>query len=457
MRITSLILYTALKLIKTIIEISPLKAVLCLGKVLGILGYTFLPKRKKITVENLARAFPDKSRTWCYITARKVFANFGKNMMEFIKFASGKLNHMVEADGIEKFDEGVVLMTGHLGNWEITGMSVAISGRELYPIGRRIHEPAFDKIVDDLRTTYGSYHIPYRGSIKEILRKIKNHKNLCVLIDQRMSSGIPCLFFNRPVWCTHIVSVLYRKTGVKIIPSYSRHDNGKIKVYYEDPLCLVNDKDSIKSDFINTQKQLRWMEDRIREKPDEWFWMHNFWKDKWPAVFLDRDGTINIDHGYVSKKENFEFIPGVFEAMRKLRKAGYLLIIVTNQSGIARGYYTERDYNELNKYFMGKLESEGVIVDRVYHCSHHPDDDCEYRKPKPGMVHRASEELNIDLGKSFVVGDKVSDIELGKNLGMKNIMVMTGYGREQIHMCDPDFKAENLLEASEVIITHSLQ
>lgn len=452
MKFINYITYLQLKFIKTVVEHMPLKMALLIGKCLGNLAYCFLSKRKRITIRNLEKAFPEKRRSWCYKNARKVFENFGRNMMEFIKYSTGKLFNIVDVEGMERLNEGVILLTAHLGNWEITGMSVAASGRELYPVGRRIHNLAFDRIVDDLRTAYGSAHIPYHGSIKEIFRKIKSRKNICILIDQRMRSGLPVKFFNRPVWCTHVVSVLHRKTGVEVVPGFSYHSGGRIKVCYEKSLDFVTDKEPLKADFVNTQRQLDWLERKIRERPDEWFWMHNFWKDEWPAVFLDRDGTINKDHGYISSKNELEFIPGVLKAMRKLRKAGYLLIVVTNQSGIARGYYTEADYLKVNEFFLDMLKSEGVIIDKVYHCSHHPDDNCYYRKPNPGMVLKAKQEFNINLNKSFVIGDKASDINLGKGLRIKNIMVKTGYGNQEINKVIPDFTADDLAQAAEIIL-----
>jgi len=452
MKFHDFLLYLLLRFIKWLIINLPVKFVYCGGRMIGSLCYCFLPERRNITIGNLRKAFPEKNPAWCRLTAKEVFRNFGRNIMEFLKFSGGKIFDRVEVNGLNSFREGALLLMGHLGNWEITGMTLTAAGLELYPVGRRIHSKAFDKIVDDIRTAYGSHHIPYKNSIREILSKIKKKKNICVLIDQRIRSGLPVKFFNRPVWVTHIASVLYRRTGVKVVPGYSYHENDRIIVHYDSPMDLRGEGDSLKLDFINTQKQISWIEEKIRNKPDEWFWMHNFWKDKWPAVFLDRDGTINVDHGYVGSSDKLEFIPGVFEALRELRREGFLLVVVTNQSGISRGYYSETDYLKLNRTFLEKLMEEGVIVDRVYYCPHHPDDNCYFRKPNPGMVEKALNELNIDMGRSYVVGDKVSDIELGKKAGLKTVMVMTGNGREHIKKCSPDYRAEDLLEASRLII-----
>lgn len=137
------------------------------------------------------------------------------------------------------------------------------------------------------------------------------------------------------------------------------------------------------------------------------------------AIFLDRDGTINVEKNYLYKIEDFEFLPGVLDALRKLQSAGYLLIIVTNQSGIARGYYTEDDYNKLNDWMLGVLRDNGVNITRVYHCPHLPDakiekyrKECNCRKPKLGLFRKAVDDFNIDLSLSYAIGDKIRDCAL---------------------------------------------
>ena len=144
------------------------------------------------------------------------------------------------------------------------------------------------------------------------------------------------------------------------------------------------------------------------------------------AAFLDRDGVINVDHGYVSRWEDFEFLPGVPEALLSLEKAGYQLIVISNQSGIGRGFYSETDLEELNRRIAHHLQEHWAIeMTGFYHCPHHPTDAlgdyltrCECRKPAPGMILRAAEEHNIDLAGSLLVGDKRSDIEAGKAAGV---------------------------------------
>ncbi|NLB34696.1 MAG: D-glycero-beta-D-manno-heptose 1,7-bisphosphate 7-phosphatase [Elusimicrobia bacterium] len=446
------ILYIILKGLQKTIEVFPRRPALFGGKLLGRTVFHLMPSRRKITIDNLARAFPENSDLWAYETALKVFENFGRNIVELIKYASGRYFDFVRTEGMDKIEGGGILLMGHYGHWEITGMALPDAGIELYPIGRRIHSLAFDKLVDDMRTVFGSHHIPYRNSIRQILRKLKDEKNICVLVDQHMRSGIPVEFFGRPVRVTQLVPLLYRRTGVRVTPAYSWHEGDEIIVKYDDPIDFVDSDDPLKAELINTQKQMAWLEGVIREKPDEWFWMHNLWKSHWRAVFVDRDGTINQDHGYVSRIQDFDLISGALEALRMLRKENFLIVVITNQSGIARGYYTERDYFKLNSAMLNLFESEGAFVDRVYHCPHHPGDKCVCRKPSPALGLLAAKELNINLSESYMIGDKASDIEFAANLGVRSVLVETGEGKKSLPLSNPDIKAQDILHAARLII-----
>ncbi len=137
------------------------------------------------------------------------------------------------------------------------------------------------------------------------------------------------------------------------------------------------------------------------------------------AVFLDRDGTINVEKNYLYKIEDFEFIDGVLEALKKLSDAGFLLIIITNQSGIARGYYTEKDYEILNSWLLETFAKNGIKISASYFCPHLPDASveryrtlCNCRKPNTGLFEQAVKDFNIDLKKSFAIGDKIRDLAI---------------------------------------------
>jgi D,D-heptose 1,7-bisphosphate phosphatase len=149
------------------------------------------------------------------------------------------------------------------------------------------------------------------------------------------------------------------------------------------------------------------------------------------AAFLDRDGVINLDRSYVHTWNQFQFVDGSVEAMRRLCEAGYVLVVVTNQSGIARGMYTEAEYNLLTEKMCNTLEAAGAKIAKVYHCPHHPSGavaelaiECDCRKPAPGMILRAARELGLSLADSILVGDKGSDIEAARAAGVGRAFIV---------------------------------
>lgn len=150
-----------------------------------------------------------------------------------------------------------------------------------------------------------------------------------------------------------------------------------------------------------------------------------------PAVFLDRDGTLNSEREYLSDPDLLELIPGVVEALRKLQDAGYLLIVVTNQSGIGRGYYTEADMHAVNRRLEEQLTTGGVHLSKIYFAPEAPEQPSRGRKPSPQFLFDAREEFGVTLPGSFMVGDKLIDLECGWNAGVRrSILVRTGYGRK---------------------------
>jgi len=176
-------------------------------------------------------------------------------------------------------------------------------------------------------------------------------------------------------------------------------------------------------------------------------------------VFIDRDGTLNEDIGYVSTPDELVLYPWAAEAVRLINESGLLTVVITNQSGIARGMYTEETLDAIHSRMIEELAREGARIDAVYYCPHHPEIGdvryriaCECRKPRTGMLDKAVREHMIDLAQSFVIGDKASDIKLAENAGARGALVLTGYGRETFAHpgrwpCAPEIVAENLLEA----------
>jgi len=169
------------------------------------------------------------------------------------------------------------------------------------------------------------------------------------------------------------------------------------------------------------------------------------------AVFLDRDGTMAKDVPYCRHPQDFELFPGTAKAVRLLNEHGFKVIVVTNQSGIARGYFTEETLVEIHHKMKEELAKEGAWVDAIYYCPHHPDDNCDCRKPKPKLVLQAAKDYDIDLKQSFMVGDLQMDIELGKVVGCKTIFAgdPSLIGSEQAM---PDAIIPDLLEAAQTIV-----
>lgn len=184
------------------------------------------------------------------------------------------------------------------------------------------------------------------------------------------------------------------------------------------------------------------------------------------AVFMDRDGTISEEVGYVNHPSRYRVFPFAARAVRTLNEAGWLAVLVTNQAGVARGYFREDLIGEVHKVLASELERGGARLDAVYYCPHHPTVgeppyrfDCDCRKPRPGLLLRAAEELDLDLSRCWMVGDRYSDTELARNAGAHSAFVLTGYGRGELEYQSetwpqrPDLVAENLLEAVKTIVT----
>ena len=168
------------------------------------------------------------------------------------------------------------------------------------------------------------------------------------------------------------------------------------------------------------------------------------------VAFLDRDGTIIEDKNFLKIPEEIEFFPGSFEAIKILRKLRYKIVVISNQSGIGRGILTEEMVKKVNDRFMQRLKENDASVDALYFCPHHPEDHCRCRKPETGMIEKAVIELSLDLKDAVVIGDHWVDIKLGKNIGAKTVLVLTGRGKNELEELkdtniEPDFVADDLL------------
>lgn len=185
-----------------------------------------------------------------------------------------------------------------------------------------------------------------------------------------------------------------------------------------------------------------------------------------PAVFLDRDGTLIEDVGYLSRVDDVSWYPYSIDAIRILNRAGYLVFVTTNQGGIGLGYYGADLVNEVHALMAGDVAASGGRIDDFFFCPHHPQAvteqyrlDCDCRKPRPGMIHQAIARFEIDLARSFVVGDKAIDVDLARNVGAAGILVRTGYGEPTLLRAGGALPAaahvaDTVLDAAAWILTH---
>ena len=184
-----------------------------------------------------------------------------------------------------------------------------------------------------------------------------------------------------------------------------------------------------------------------------------------PAVFLDRDGTVNEQMGYINHISRFQLLPDAARAIKLLNNNGIPVVIVSNQSGLARGYFPLALLDEVHEKMHRLLAQEGAHVDGLYYCPHHPEakeekyrQACNCRKPKTGMLLQAAEEMDLDLSRSFVVGDRWSDVKCADRAGCTSVLVLTGYGRGDsdyigpTQQIQPSYVAENLFDAAEWIL-----
>ncbi|PLY06745.1 MAG: D-glycero-beta-D-manno-heptose-1,7-bisphosphate 7-phosphatase [Arcobacter sp.] len=169
------------------------------------------------------------------------------------------------------------------------------------------------------------------------------------------------------------------------------------------------------------------------------------------AVFLDRDGVVNIEKDYLYKIEDFEFVDGLFQSLKYLQELGYKLFIITNQSGIARKYYTIDDFNQLTSWMLNEFEKNGIKISQVELCPHGPDDNCSCRKPKTAMIENILKNFPLDLEKSWLIGDKSSDIKCARNSNIKNtIQVKSGHSFDETKS-EADYICNSIKDIKEII------
>ena len=455
----------------------------------GTLFFYAVPRRREITLKNLKKAFGrEKSDREIYNLAKGSYRNLARSAVEFVKFgqmSAEELSTHVTIEGEEHFNaaaakgRGVIAFGLHLGNWELPNAIHAIRWKAPMIVGRALDNPFLDRYVNQQRERFGSRVInsKKRGAVVDILKALRNGESVGFVMDQNVvgDRGVFVDFFQELAYTHKVVALVAQKTGAPLVPVYGfREIDGTHRIIYGNPIDPISTGDRSRDVFVNTQRMSRVLEGCVRDHPDQWFWMHNRWKRRPKpgaipiherAVFLDRDGTITEEVGYVHTLDKFKLIQESGEAIALLNQQGIKTIVVTNQSGVARGYYPESHVKSVNRKLEELTSEKGAHFDAVYYCPHHPTEGqgpyskpCDCRKPGAGMLYRAELEHGLHLSQSFVVGDKLIDIELAHRVGAKGILVRTGYGQEELRKSEkadcptPDHVANDLLSAVHWII-----
>lgn len=205
--------------------------------------------------------------------------------------------------------------------------------------------------------------------------------------------------------------------------------------------------------ILNRLSSVSGQEEKFIEEQDKTVHLKTSPPKMAPAIFLDRDGTINKEIGYISDPDDFELLPNALAGMKKFSDMGYRLVIITNQAGIGLGYFSKEDFYRVNKKMFTEVSKEGILFDKIYFCPHSKSENCPCRKPKTALIERARQELNIDLKNSYFIGDSPWDIEAGKNAGTRTILVANAslFDAEKFAV-KPDFIVKDLLDAADLIL-----
>lgn len=427
-----------------------------LGSLLGEAAYYLISRRRRITLDNLRRAFGE-SEFDPNTVAHAAYRSLGRSLMELLESMDqdrAAILRSVRIEGRSHVEEafrqgrGVIFLASHYGNWELMSLVNSASGVPTYVVARVLDNPWLNRLINQQRERFGAVVINSKdpSSVRQILSVLHQKKSVAFLIDQNVvgNRGVYVDFFGRLAYTHKVVALMAIKTGAPVIPTFMhREEGGGHRLVYGKALALMKTGNREHDVWVNTQRMTRAVEEAVRQHPDQWLWMHDRWR-KQPsvgteAVFLDRDGTISREVGYIHNVDHLELLPGSARAIRRLNRCGIKVFVVTNQSGVARGYYSEEHVRQVNARLVELLKAEGAELDGIYYCPHHPAEGagdytrpCDCRKPEPGMLHQAASNTPIHLRRSFVVGDKMTDMEMAHRVGAKGILVLTGYGPEEL-------------------------
>jgi D-glycero-D-manno-heptose 1,7-bisphosphate phosphatase len=380
------------------------------------------------------------------------------------------------------------MVSGHYGNWELLGAGLAMRGYPItYYVGQQTN-PAADAALNAVRRASGLGTVPKGPGIRALMRLLRAGKVLGLLADQHYSHQTHYIrFFGQPVSAAPGAASLALRTGARVMFCWSEPlGRYRYRAHFR-AIRYVPSGDEARDVLALSQAISDSLEAQVRRAPAYYFWMHRRFRAQLaelpltgtnrrflaetaqarrrPApLFLDRDGTLIEDVGYLSAFEQMRLLPGAAAAIARANAAGHPVVVVTNQSGVARGHFTEAFARESGDHLRALLATHGARIDGYHFAPDHPQGrppnnvESALRKPGAGMVLAACRELGLEPSGAYMIGDKRSDVETGAHLGVIPVLVRTGSGRETERDLPADFAArggrtfESLAEAIDWIL-----
>ncbi|MDH4225226.1 MAG: HAD-IIIA family hydrolase [Deltaproteobacteria bacterium] len=460
------------------VALIPLKAIPLAGSLLGGFLFSVLRLKRRLTLHNLDLALGAVTSPQERLAiARGCYRFFGMVILEVMslgRVAKGRLSDHLTVENPQVLDEalkggkGVILVSGHFGNWELMGGGLSRLGYVLSMYVGRQHNPRIDQMVNRLRRTLGTETVPEGASMRVMLKALKANRIVAMLSDQHFSRKIHFIhFFGKPVSQVPGPASLALRTGARLVVGLCRRTGPfQYRVHLEEIPVRPSGNEE-RDILVISQQAANLLESAIRRHPEQYFWMHDRWKPNpvnWrftpvnldfmeamtacrrslPPVFIDRDGTLIEEVNYLSRLDQIRPVAGGARAVAALNRAGIKVVVLSNQSGVARGYITEEFVAQTTRALGDLLAAKGAAVDAAYYCPHHPQGlppynvACHCRKPRPGMLEQAQKELGLTLKGGYMIGDRRSDLELGASQGLIPVLVRTGYGLQ----AEPDLPSD---------------
>lgn len=462
-----------IRLVSLLVAALPTPALLGLGSVLGWIWYHLIPVRRRDALHAVARAFPDKPPAEHQRIVKANFVHLIRSLLEVVAFVSypvDRLKKLVRFEGLiepvlaaRAEGKGTVCLSAHIGSFELSmGTFHFLTNGVPIVIVARLPKAGFARaLLDAVRERTGMVVLPPKGSLPKVVHAITEEKRIFGFVtDQNMPKkrGVFVDFLGEIACTTPGFSVIARKSGGIVIAGWNeRLADGTHLGHFGPPITLSSDPNPRVAALNDTWRVSQLTEQWIRNRPEQWFWVHRRWKSKpdpgepvrtvrglevWGkgrvGVLLDRDGTINFELGHsVHSPDEVVLVPGAAEGIRRLNEAGVAVLVTTNQASVGRGQIDETTLEQIHQRMAELLAKEGARVDGIYYCPHHPTEGkgaflktCDCRKPLPGLLNQATKEWGLNPGVSLFVGDRDTDVKAARAAGYPVTLVTNGWSHK---------------------------